>query len=210
MSGSRLEESVLLLELLLDKGTKIKNIVLEIDLNINSNKYSESTRVLFYPYLRKSKIISDYYRHISGFNNLYNIPFYRYMKYDAKIGIRELFFTATSKPTRLLESYGFYGLDNQGKKMSYDLSKSSPKRNKGYEKIKELCEINKIRLISVTTPMCKNITNPNYFNEVVKLYPEIYNMENTITDESCFSSCGHMNKKGALLFTQKILDKFFN
>lgn len=210
MSGSRLEESALQLQLLLEKGTHIQNIILEVDLNINSNGFSEGTRIAFYPYLKKSKSIQSYYDHLPEFQYLYNIPFYRYLKYETTIGFREVFFSALGKKASALQNYGFYALNNTGKNMSYDLSNYSPKINKGYEAIKKLCLENDIKLISVTTPMCQNINNKDYFDAVVKLYPEIHNLENVVTDEKCFSSCGHMNKKGAIQFTQYILNQFFH
>lgn len=209
MSGSRLEESALLLELLLSKGTKIKNLVVEVDLNINSNGHSEGTRANFYPYLKQSALISNYYKNKKGFDQLYYLPFYRYLKYDAKIGTRELFFTAMGRPTKNLQHYGFYPLKGIGKNMKYDLSKRRPKKNSGYENIKKLCKTNGIKLIAVTTPMCQNVKNNAYFEQVVRLYPEVHNFEAIVTDDDCFSSCGHMNEKGATIFTQFLFDKFF-
>lgn len=209
MSGSRLEESALLLQLLLENGTKIKNLIVEIDLNINSNGFSEGTRANFYPYLKESKAISEYYKEIEGFDEMYYLPFYRYLKYDAKIGTRELFFTAIGKPSSALQRYGFNPLKSTGKDMKYDLSKYSPKKNIAYERIKKICKANQINLIAVSTPMCQNVKNNAYFDEVVKLCPEVHNFEDVVTNDDCFSSCGHMNEKGATIFTQFLLDKFF-
>lgn len=209
MSGSRLEENALLLELLIENGTKIQNLVVEVDLNINSNGYSEGTRALFYPYIKQSETISNYYKGLPDFKKNYYIPFYRFLHYDAKIGTRELFFTAIKKPSKLLQNYGYYALEGKGKKMSADLSSNYPNKNVAYEYIKNLCKKNNINLIAVTTPMCQNIKNKDYFDQVVKLYPEIYNLENVVTDDKYFSSCGHMNDQGAKIFSQFILEKFF-
>lgn len=210
MSGSRLEESALLLQLLLNGGSEIKNIILEVDLNINSNGFSEGTRVAFYPYLKDSQTIQSYYSHLPDFYYLNNVPFYRYLKYENKIGFREVFFSALGKKSSAMQNNGFFALNNDGKNMSYDLLNYSPKKNRGYEMIKKLCLENNIKLISVTTPMCENINDKDYFDAVVKLYPEIHNLENVVRDEKSFSSCGHMNKKGAIQFTQYILKQFFN
>lgn len=209
MSGSRLEENALMLQLLLEKGTKIKNLVLEVDLNINSDGNSEGTRALFFPYLRQSETIRHYYKNLDDFEKLYHIPFYRFLKYEAKIGSRELFFSMIQKKSKLLQFNGFYALEGTSKKMSADLSDKFPKRNIAYEYIKNLCHNNKINLIAVTTPMCQNIKNQNYFDEVTKIYPEVHNLENVVTADEHFSSCGHMNKKGATIFSQYVLDKFF-
>lgn len=209
MSGSRLEESALLLELLLEKGTEIKNLVVEVDINIHANGFSEGTRALFYPYLKTSTSIKAYYKDLPDFDKLYYLPFYRYMKYDAQIGARELFFTASGKPTKNMESFGFSPLSGKGENMKYDLSHYKPQKNKGYEKIKELCKAYNINIIAVTTPMCEDLKHKKYFDEVVTLYPEIHNLEGVVTDENCFSSCGHLNEKGAKKFTSYVLNRFF-
>ena len=204
MSGSSLEESALLLQLMLEKNWNIKNVLLEVDLNVNSESYSDGTRALFLPYLRKESI-SSYYQNIESFNALYYLPFYRYICYETKIGVRELFFSIIKRKSNALQNGGFYPLTNVGKNMTYDLSKYTPKANKNYKKIKDLCRMHKINLIVITTPMCKNTVNRNYFNELKKRYPEIHNFENVVTDDKYFSSCGHMNVDGARIFTKQII-----
>ena len=212
MSGSRLQESALLLKLLLERNYTIKNIIVEIDLNINTEGYSDGTRALFMPYFKSSKTISSYYEQIlpqSEFNSFYYLPFYRYVNYDAQIGFRELFFSAIKKPSANNKNSGFYPLRKEGKNMKYDMSNYSPKRNKDYELIKKLCDKNNINLIALTTPICENVKNRAYFVAVTILYPEIHNYENSVTANKYFASCGHMNETGAKVFTQKIIEDFF-
>jgi uncharacterized protein YxeA len=210
MSGSRLEESALMLKLMLERNYKIKNIIIEVDLNINSNGYSEGTRARFMPYLHQSEVIRKYYESIPEFNKLYYIPFYRYIHYEAKIGFREMFFSLAQKKSSDLEHDGYYMLKNVGKNMSGDASDKSPKRNVAYEKIKAICRKNNIHLIAVTTPICSNTKNLNYFIQVSQLYPEVHNYEKAVTEDKYFSSCGHMNYEGAKKFTAVILKDFFN
>lgn len=205
MSGSRLQETALTLELMLEKGTKIKNVILEVDLNINSDGYSEGTRAALMPYLHTSKVIRNYYDTIPNFKKLYYIPFYRYIFYDSKIGMREAFYSCLDKKTVFLDNEGFYPLLNKGKNLNYNMSTYLPKRNKSYERIKFLCQKNNINLISVTTPICLEANGrAAYFKALRKVYPEILHFEDIVTNDSCFSSCGHMNKVGALLFTTAV------
>jgi hypothetical protein len=82
----------------------------------------------------------------------------------------------------------------------FDLFKNHP-----IKKIKDLCRMHKINLIVITTPMCKNTVNRNYFKELKKRYPEIHNFEDVVTDDKYFSSCGHMNISGATIFTNQII-----
>jgi hypothetical protein len=204
MSGSSLEESALLLQLMLEKKWDIKNILLEVDLNVNSESYSEGTRALFMPYFRNSTI-SNYYKTSENFNQFYFIPFYRYIIYETKIGVREMFYSLIKKQTNSLQNRGFYPLTNIGENMSYNLSKYKPKANKNYNRIKKICNNNKINLVVITTPMCENTSNRNYFKDLKKRYPEINNFENVVTDDKYFSSCGHMNVNGATIFTKEII-----
>ncbi len=204
MSGSSLEESALLLQVMIEKKWNIKNVLLEVDLNVNSESFSDGTRALYMPYLR-NQTISNYYKSSENFNELYYIPFYRYVVYEAKIGIRELFFSIIKRKSNALQNGGFYPLTNVGKNMKYDLSKYAPKANKNYKKIKDLCRTHNINLIAITTPMCKNTVNMNYFKELKKMYPEINNFEDKVTDDKYFSSCGHMNVNGAKIFTKEII-----
>ena len=77
MTRSRLEESALMLQLMVERNYKIKNLILQIDLNINTNDHSEAIRSLFMPYLHQSEIIRNYYKNIPEYNQLLYIPFYR-------------------------------------------------------------------------------------------------------------------------------------
>lgn len=210
MSGSRLEESALLLQLMIEKKYHIQNVIVEVDLNINSEGYSEGTRAMYMPYLTTSKVVSQYYSDLPDYSKLRYIPFYRYIVYDSKIGFREMFFSWMDKKTKFLQNDGYYPLDNQGINMQYDLSKYVPHRNKSYELIKKICAENAISLLAVTTPICQNVTNREYFKEVTALYPEVHNLENVVTEDQYFSSCGHMNHQGALRYTQKVIATFFN
>lgn len=92
MNGASLEESALLLDILLENNT-IKNVIVEVDLNISNNFFSDGTRVRFLPYINKSETIKSYYKtRFLDFNKFKNLPFYKYIKYDYRIGFRETFF----------------------------------------------------------------------------------------------------------------------
>ncbi|MEC4048405.1 hypothetical protein OX284_003105 [Flavobacterium sp. SUN046] len=210
ITRSRLEESALMLQLMIERNYKIKNLILQVDLNINTNDHSEAIRSLFMPYLHQSKTIRDFYRPIPEYNALLYIPFYRYMHYDARIGFREMYNSAIKKPTNALEHDGFHPLrTNQIPLVPADLSKYYPKRNIAYEEIKALCKKNNINLIAMTTPMCMSTINRDYFNHIHKVYPEIHNFENAVTEDKYFSTCGHMNEAGAIEFTKIVFKAFF-
>ncbi|WP_269237467.1 hypothetical protein [Flavobacterium flavigenum] len=212
MSGGHLFEASLLLKLMIERKYTIKNVILEADLNLSNDHQAEGIAALFLPYIHNSQIIKKHFQSNENFNELYYIPFYRYIKFDAKIGFRETFFTAIHKKTNALDNLGYYPLEkHKNGNMKNNIVNLKPlKHNKYYEEIKSICKENNINFIPVMTPMCENVTGMNYFDKVKKAYPEIHNYENVVVEDKYFSSCGHMTDSGARLFTATILKDFFN
>ncbi|WP_188049592.1 hypothetical protein [Flavobacterium sp. GP15] len=210
ISGSHLFETSLLLKLMIERKYKIKNILLDADLSIANFKQSEGVSAKFLPYLHNSNFIKEHFMSEEDFDALYYIPFYRYIKYENKIGFREVFYATIHKKTNVLDNLGFYSLSKNKKgNMKNDIRALKPIQNKYYEEIKKICAENHINLIAVMTPMCSNTKGLDYFEKVKKIYPEIHNYENAVEGDQYFSSCGHMNDAGARLFTTRILNDFF-
>lgn len=210
ISGGHLFEADLLLKLMMERHYKIKTVILEADLNLSSEKRSETVAAKFLPYIHHSKIIKEHFSEEPDFNSLYYIPFYRYVNYDELIGFREFYKTLSKQPTNVLDKGGFHALkQNKKGSMKNDISSLNPLKNKYYEDIKRICEANKINFIAVMTPMCENTKGIDYFEKVKKAYPEIYNYEKVVVEDKYFSSCGHMNTDGAKIFTARILQDFF-
>ncbi|MCW2119454.1 hypothetical protein [Flavobacterium sp. 7A] len=211
MSGAHLFEADLLLKLMLERNYQIKNIIIEVDLNLSNDKRADGVASKFLPYIHDSNVIREQFEKETDFDYLYYVPFYRYIKYDSQIGFREGFKTLNKETTSLLNNQGYYALGNKKKmKMRNDIRSLMPLvPNKYYEDIKLLCKKNNIRLISIMTPMCENTKGMNYFEKVKKAYPETYNYENVVVEDKYFSSCGHMNDMGAKKFTAVVINDFF-
>lgn len=212
MSGGHLFEASLMLKLMIERQYSIKNVILEADLNLSNEHQAEGIAALFLPYIHNSKIIKEHFEEEKDFAELYYLPFYRYIKYDNKIGFRETLFAAFQKKTNSLDNLGYYPLEkHKNANMKNDIVNLNPlPHNKYYEEIKNLCKANHINFIAVMTPMCENTKGMNYFDKVKKAYPEIHNYENVVIEDKYFASCGHMNDAGARIFTAKILNDFFS
>lgn len=209
MSGGHLFEASLLLKLMIERKYLIKNVILEADLNLSNDHQAEGISTKFLPYINNSTLIRNHFEDQVDFE-MY-LPFYRYIKYDSKIGFREVFFTIIHKKTNALDNGGFYPLEkHKNGNMKNNIANLNPlPHNKYYEEIKAICKANNINFIAVMTPMCENVTGMNYFDKVKKAYPEIHNYENVVKEDKYFSSCGHMNDTGAKIFTARILKDFF-
>ncbi|WPR71598.1 hypothetical protein SLW70_00295 [Flavobacterium sp. NG2] len=212
MSGGHLFEADLLMKLMLERNYKIKNVILEADLNLSNEHQAKGIASRFLPYLHSSTVIKNHFSFEDDFSYLYYIPFYRYIKFDTQIGFREMFFNAIHKRTNHLDHSGYHPLlSNKKGNMKNDLTNLNPlNQNKYYEDIKRICTENNINFIPIMTPMCENTKGIHYFDKVKKAYPEIYNYENVVVEDKYFSSCGHMNDAGARLFTARIIKDFFD
>jgi hypothetical protein len=211
MSGGHLFEASLLLKLMIERKYVIKYVILEADLNLSNDHEAEGISAKFLPYIHNSNVIKKHFSSQENFNELYYIPFYRYIKYETKIGFREAFYTAIHKKTNTLDNLGYYPLvKHKNGNMKNNIANLNPlPHNKYYEEIKKICKDNHINFIAVMTPMCENVVGMNYFEKVKKVYPEIYNYENVVVEDKYFASCGHMNDTGARMFTARILKDFF-
>lgn len=211
MSGGHLFEASLMLKLMIERKYEIKNLILEADLNLSNDQESEGVAAKFLPYIHCSKAIKDHFLPEPNFNELYYIPFYRYVKFDSKIGFREIYKIAINEKTNALDNLGYYPLKkHKNGNMKNNIVNLNPlPHNKYYEEIKNICKKNNINFIAVMTPMCENVVGMNYFDKVKKAYPEIHNYENVVVENKYFSSCGHMTNDGARLFTTRIIRDFF-
>ena len=210
MSGAHLFEASLMLKLMAERHYKIKTVILEADLGLCNEKESEAIAAKFLPYIHHSEIIKNHFSSQENFRELYYIPFYRYIDFDALIGFREMYQTATGKPTNILDNLGYHPLtSNKPGNMKNDIRALKPIRNKYYEEIKQICKANHYNLITVMTPMCSNVKGLDYFEKANQIYPEIHNLENVVQGDQYFSSCGHMNDSGARLFTEVLLKRVF-
>lgn len=209
MSGAHLFEASLMLKLMAERNYKIKTVILEADLGLCNEKESDAIAAKFLPYIHHSEVIKDHFSKQENFNVLYYIPFYRYINFDALIGFREMYNTLTSKPTNILDHFGYHPLIKKPGNMKNDLTALKPIRNKYYEEIKKICKQNNYNLISVMTPMCTNVKGLDYFEKANKIYHEIHNLENVVEGDQYFSSCGHLNDAGARMFTEVVIERFF-
>ena len=212
MSGGHLFEASLLLKMMIHNNYKIKTVLLEADLNLSNDRRADGISARFLPYIHQSDITRNHFKIEPDFVSLNYVPFYRYIKFENKIGFRELFFSAIGKKTNHLNNEGYNPLLGvQNGNMKYNIKNLNPRpANKYYEEIKRICYDNNIRLIAIMTPMCENVVGIEYFEKVKKVYPEIYNYENSVLENKYFASCGHLNNDGARKFTKIIVNDFFN
>lgn len=61
MSGAHLFETSLLLKLMVERGWKIKNVIVETDLNLSNEKRDDGTFGRFMPFMHQSNTITEHF-----------------------------------------------------------------------------------------------------------------------------------------------------
>ena len=59
------------------------------------------------------------------------------------------------------------------------------------------------------SPFCAYTSKSDFFSKLKNRVPELYDYSNFIKEDSLFATCGHLNKKGATVFTTMLLEKHF-
>lgn len=211
MSGGYLFEVFLMLKLMIEKKYKIKNVILEVDLNFFNDKKLEGVLVKFLFYIYNFEIIKVYFVLQDNFNEFFYILFYRYIKFDFKIGFREIYKIVKNEKNNFLDNLGYYLLEKykNGNMKNNIVKLNFLFYNKYYEEIKNVCKVNNINFIVVMILMCENVKGMNYFEKVKKVYLEIYNYENIVVEDKYFFLCGYMIDVGVRIFIVRILNDFF-
>lgn len=210
ITGAHLCETSLMLDLFFERGNSADKILLQVDSYFNTENPSIGVEVLFLPYLPINKSIYNHYKdNTENSFALAYFPFYRYCKLDSKIGFREMMLTLVNKKSNSFSLDGFIPLDgNLSNGAKFELPENVKNRNKYYDKIVAICKVKNVKLISFMSPSCTN-TDKLFFKKLKQQVPELYDYSNFIKEDSLFATCGHLNKKGATVFTAMLLEKHF-
>lgn len=208
MEGAWLSDNLLQLKLLLDQGNKIENVFLQLDYQYEDANRMSTQKSVALPFIHKT-IIKDHIKDKEqDFFKLYYIPFYRYLKADFKIGFRELFSTLIGKSPKINPEDGFtpkYGTVKLDTKV---LPVSIKKNNETIDTFVALCKKSNIKLVLFCAPFCSKVQNKDYIEKLKIKQPKLQVFSNSFND-SLFYDCSHLNNKGALLFTKRIISRNF-
>ena len=211
MSGGSLCEDSLMLKLFFEKGNTVDKVLLQVDIQFLNEIPAEGIQARFLPYLPLNKTIYNHYKdNTKNSFALAYFPFYRYCKIDSKIGFRELVNTIMKKKGKFYGTNGFAPIGGSlNSKIKQNLPKEVCQKNKYYDEIVATSAKNKVQLISFIAPFCSYTNNKDFFSKLKQNVPELNDYNDFIKEDSLFSTCGHLNEKGAVVFSNIILDKHF-
>lgn len=94
--------------------------------------------------------------------------------------------------------------------MYYTLPEEVKEENLIFNAIDELKNKKSLEMIYFVAPFCKETVNIDYFKKLKDEHiSNLYNYSKIFDDNNLFSSCGHLNDKGAEIFTNRLIKDFF-
>lgn len=205
VQGANLADNLLQLKLLLSKN-KVDYLFLQIDANLEIVTTSNISQAEAIPYINEPIIDAHIKQFVTGYNALKYTPFYRYAVNDAKLGFRELFFTTINKKPAVDPSKGFtpmFGNSIPTGSVEPLKEKHKLKINPILLEIKQLCKVHHVDLVLFISPFCSKIYPDDYIIKMKTFEPNLIDLTKGY-DDALFFNCGHLNQKGAEVFTRNL------
>ncbi|WP_225035569.1 hypothetical protein [Winogradskyella sp. SM1960] len=190
------------------KKYKANRIFVQVDDQYNKYHADPVAIIPFIPFIREPDLYKDIGRVNSKASSLYYLPFYRFMKYDSKIGFRELMM-GLIKNNKYDKRLGYPITTNKEMKernTSYDF-KIEDKPNRHIEEIIQICKKEKVQIYFYTAPIYKANGNLDVIKRQLANYKDFSDFSE---DESLFSDPYHLNALGTKVFTEQFIHTYFN
>lgn len=203
IQGGKIDDYFLILQLLEKQHIKTEKIFIQIDYAFNMEGNSNILNSYLMPYLHEP-ILSEFIKDRSpDYFFLKNIPFYRYMKYDYKLGFREFFNVGIGNEHHTDLSIGYQPLyDKSGEVMAGKLPSSVNKKNKNLNALMEFAERNEVKVVYFMAPYCSSTSNLDFGSKLQEKIPNFTDFSTIFNDHNeYFFNCSHLNDLGAQKFS---------
>jgi len=199
------ETKLMLKELL--RNTHIEKIFIQADYTFNQQEPDSVASVQWMPYIKEENIFKEF----EGYNETYswykNIPFYRYQVFESQLGIRNVMMSMLGKPPNFLNNNGFIPLDRNLNTLTPFTHHLENKRNEMYADMISIFEQERIEFHFFTAPLYRFKGNFDILEEYLANYTDY---SKTIREDSLFSDRVHLKREGARLFTEILIEDYFN
>lgn len=188
------------------KENTAKRIFVQVDSWYNKAEPDRTGQLSWLPYI----VDDDVYDVFKTYGNEYffykYVPFYRYQMFDSRIGYRNVILSGLSKGIDYRASRGYTEATGILKKDKPYKFKLIDQPNPHFVAINEICRKKGIEVIYFTSPIYRPEGN---LNVLEKHLPNYYDFSQKLQDINLFKDPDHLNKKGAILFTEIFIDTFF-
>lgn len=205
--AAKMSDIYIVLKLINKYNIRAEKIFIQIDYIFNiEDGHSNVLEWELMPFIRENGVTKEYFNnHFSGRKEVYNIPFYRYCRYESKIGFREFFLNRVNKQTPVIKNYGFVPLYGNSTEHNNTLPAEINAKNKYYDEIKKIVINNNMKVLYFCAPFCKHTKNLFFINKLKNKIPELYDFSQVVSSNDMFQNCSHLNQEGAYYFTEYLM-----
>jgi hypothetical protein len=193
----RANEQLMITEALLANNNKICTLFIQVDNLWNELEPSFLASHIFMPFIYEDLVAKNYLQQ-KGYLKYYYIPFYKYISFEPKIGIRNVIMNLLSKQSISKTMFEAHDVNNYEGPAKYSY-KLIDKMNPYIEKIITICKQNNINLMFYTAPIYNLESNNDIFYKYLTDYTDFSSI---ISDSTFFRDALHLNNSGAKLFTE--------
>ncbi len=188
------------------KKKRVKRIFVQVDYSYNQHGPHPLAEIAWMPFIKEDYIYNELKTYDDKYTYLKRIPFYRYMKYDSKIGFRDLFFNYTKK-SAVNEHYGYAPKYTVMKKYKANTSKPKAIENPHIKEVIDICKEYGIKLDFFTAPMYLFQGDNSALRDMLPNYKDFTTV---IKDKKKYQDNTHINDEGAKEFTKIFMNHYFS
>lgn len=193
-----IEDSYVLMKLLISNGVSIDNAFFQLDDNYSKKGLSANFKARLLTYTNNKTVRKELLKDPN--NQIFRmVPFYKYLKNDHVIGFREVFNTLVGNTPKTSMKPEIRPLVGQSLTVHTEFPKKLPQSNAALTNLKQLFASQKSKLYFFAAPYCDRLKNrTTYFSSLKQEFPGLFDFT-TLYDEqpSFYFDCGHLNFTGA-------------
>lgn len=211
ISGASLGDNYWTLKLLKENNVTFDKVFIQIDYLYNQGgvSFSEANKTTLLPLVREKRVEGIFKNIDNDFSKNYYIPFYRYMKNSYRIGFREFVSSLLSKKSRIALDDGYTPLYGVSKLKEASLPKEIKESSKVYSELNNLVISMGLEPIYFISPYCSKLIDNRFIQKLNEKVSNFHDYSREIRNDEFFHDCGHLNDKGARLFTLVLVQDFF-
>lgn len=200
-------ESHLMLKEFLNKNTS-KQVYVQVDNRYIQDSPDPIGEKVWLPFIYEKYIFSEFEPYGSVYNTYKKLPFYRYEKFESRLGYRDIVTSALGKGFDYIPLKGYTPVyDELESDLPYHIDKPIVKENSQIKKIIERCIKENIEVYFFTAPMYKSEDD---IAQLKKYLPNYHDFKDSISQRKLFGDQVHLNASGTEVFTEMFIETYFN
>ncbi|MCB9426823.1 MAG: hypothetical protein H6584_07325 [Flavobacteriales bacterium] len=200
------QDILIIIKLLDYYKIEVGKLYIQTDYYYNSIDKSNFLFVDLLPYIKEGGAFSEYYSNEDDYFYLRNLPFYRYAKSDAKLGLRSLL-AAAYGGNKFEKNKGFVPLIGSGHAWQRELPERVKDDNPYNQEIQSLLEKMEINYLYFVAPFRSDTKNIHFIEKLTKRYEAIWDFSQLVPESEKFKNGYHLNYEGANEFSAVIANR---